>query len=90
VLGWRLLARGSLDAVVITPREVLQPRLLLNAKGLLLAHNHSSGSCEPSSEDIALTRRVKQAAFLVALDVLDHVIIGSDGAWSSLQQLGLL
>jgi DNA repair protein RadC len=90
MLGWRLLARGSLDAVVITPREVLQPGLLLNSKGLLLAHNHPSGSCEPSPEDIALTRRVKQAASLVALDVLDHVIIGSDGAWSSLQQLGFL
>ncbi|MGH9162626.1 MAG: JAB domain-containing protein [Vicinamibacteraceae bacterium] len=38
VLGWRVLARGSLDAVVVTPREILQAGLLLNAKGLLLAH----------------------------------------------------
>ncbi|MPZ21838.1 MAG: hypothetical protein GEV06_28775 [Luteitalea sp.] len=88
VLGWRLLARGTLDRAILTPREALQPALLVNASALLIAHSHPSGICDPSPEDIALTGRLKQAAALFEIELLDHLIIGVDGKWSSLQNLG--
>ncbi|MPZ21824.1 MAG: hypothetical protein GEV06_28690 [Luteitalea sp.] len=90
ILGWRLLARGTLDRAVLTPREALQPALLVNASAFLIAHSHPSGICEPSPHDIALTRRLKHAAELFEIDLLDHLIIGVDGTWSSLRNLGFL
>ncbi|MPZ21149.1 MAG: hypothetical protein GEV06_25110 [Luteitalea sp.] len=90
VLGWRLLARGTLDTAILTPREALQPALLVNASAFLIAHSHPSGVCDPSSHDIALTRRLKQAAALFEIDLFDHLVIGVDGQWSSLRNLGFL
>ena len=84
---------GSLNASMVHPREVFKATILANAAGVLLVHNHPSGSLEPSAEDRSLTRRLQDAGRLLGIDLLDHVLIapGPDGpAWRSLKELGLL
>ena len=68
--------RGTLTHTSVYPREVIKSALRHNAASLILAHNHPSGNCEPSTADIKLTDTLRQAAALVDVRVLDHFIIG--------------
>ncbi|GBE54045.1 hypothetical protein BMS3Bbin15_00195 [archaeon BMS3Bbin15] len=52
-------------------------------------HNHPTGDLEPSSEDIAITKKVKEAGELIGIDVLDHIIVG-DSAYVSLKDRGII
>jgi DNA repair protein RadC len=67
--------RGTLSHASVHPREVVKEALAWNAAGVLLAHNHPSGSPEPSDADQRLTRTLSQALGLVDIRVLDHFII---------------
>jgi DNA repair protein RadC len=62
----------------VHPREVARAALECNAAALILAHNHPSGTAEPSSADLAITRRIVDAMHLIDVRVLDHLVIGSD------------
>lgn len=75
---------GSMTAAVVHPREVFKSALLSSAAALVFIHNHPSGDPSPSSEDIALTRRLKEAGELLGIRVLDHVVIGEYGNYVSL------
>ncbi len=68
---------GSLSESVAHPREILRPALIHSAFGFVLAHNHPSGDPSPSEADRRLTRRIHEAADLLQLRLLDHVIIGA-------------
>ena len=68
--------KGTIDGANVYPREVVKRALKLNAKALILAHNHPSGIPEPSEADRAITRRLIDALGLVDIRVLDHFIIG--------------
>ena len=74
--------KGTIDGANIYPREVLKRALKLNAKALILAHNHPSGISEPSEADRAITRRLIDALGLVDIRVLDHFIIGGTESFS--------
>ena len=76
------VARGSLDTAVVHPREVLKAALLANAAGILTAHNHPSGDPTPSPDDRVLFARLRQAAEIVGLTLLDHLIMGEGQYWS--------
>src|SRR3972149_3747988 len=76
------VARGSLDPAVVHPREVLKAALLANAAGILTAHNHPSGDPTPSPDDRVLFARLRQAAEIVGLTLLDHLIVGEGQYWS--------
>lgn len=69
------LARGTLDQASVYPREIIKQALLLNAAAIIVAHNHPSGSPEPSQADQHLTQTLRQAAQLVDLRLLDHFIV---------------
>lgn len=84
------LFRGTLDGAAVYPREVVKRALFHNAAGLILGHNHPSGSPEPSDADQHITGRLKAALGLIDVRVLDHIIIGSGGACVSLARRGLL
>jgi len=76
----RLLAceemfRGTLTHTSVYPREVVKAALARNAASVMLAHNHPSGSPEPSDADLALTRALAQALALVDVRVLDHFVV---------------
>lgn len=76
------LFRGTLDHASVYPREVLKGALQQNAAAIILAHNHPSGSCEPSAADIQLTKTLKQALSLIDIRVLDHFIIANPHVYS--------
>jgi DNA repair protein RadC len=67
--------RGTLTHTSVYPREVVKAALAHNAAGVMLAHNHPSGSPEPSESDLLLTRALMQALALVDVRVLDHFIV---------------
>lgn len=67
---------GSIDGAEVHPREVVKQALRHNAAALLVAHNHPSGTLEPSAADRAITARLKQALALVDVRLLDHIIVG--------------
>ncbi|MBS3939661.1 MAG: DNA repair protein RadC [Actinobacteria bacterium] len=80
---------GSVDHTFMSPREVFRDALLHGAAALVLAHNHPSGDPEPSRDDGAVTRRLGRAGNLIGIEVLDHLVVGSD-RWVSLARLGAL
>jgi len=82
VLGVETVSIGSLNYSIVHPRECFKAALLLNAASVILAHNHPSGSLEPSAEDISLTKRMVQAGKLIGIEVLDHIIISAEGHMS--------
>jgi len=76
------IAIGSLDATVVHPREVFKEAIAALAASVILVHNHPSGNPEPSDDDLNLTKRMVQAGSLLGIEVLDHIIIGSEGYYS--------
>lgn len=71
-----VISTGSLNETVAHPRDILHPVLVRQCHGFILLHNHPSGDPTPSSADRRFTRRVKEAADLMRVDMLDHVVIG--------------
>lgn len=70
------ISDGTLDTLLVHPREVFKPAIAANAAALVLVHNHPSGDPTPSEADIKVTRDLIRAGQLLKIDVLDHVIIG--------------
>lgn len=89
VLKTRTVTIGSLDASLITPRDLFREAISANCAGVIIAHNHPSGDPTPSQEDINVSKRLIQAGQVVGIEVLDHLIIG-DGRWISLKERGLI
>jgi DNA repair protein RadC len=88
VLGLHTVSVGCLTSSLVHAREVFKPAILAGAAAVLLAHNHPSGDPEPSSEDVALTRRLVSAGQLLGIEVLDHLILGEAGRFVSLRERG--
>ena len=78
VIKYREMFRGTIDGASVHPREVVKEALAYNACAVVLAHNHPSGSAEPSRADIAITAKLKKSLQLIDVRVLVHLIIGSD------------
>ncbi len=72
------ISKGSFNATVVDPKEIIKEATLRSAASIILIHNHPSGETAPSSEDIDLTNRINQACNLVGIKVLDHIIIGKN------------
>jgi DNA repair protein RadC len=89
VVNFEVLFRGSINQAYVHPRQVVKRAIANNAASLILCHNHPSGVSEPSQADIELTRRLKDALWLVDVKVLDHLIIG-DGEPLSMAERGLI
>jgi DNA repair protein RadC len=75
-LGRVLISLGTLTATLVHPREVFKPALIASASAVIVAHNHPSGDPAPSSADISVTRSLREAAKILEIDLLDHVIVG--------------
>lgn len=76
VLGFEILATGTINAASVYPREVVKQALRAQAASVILAHNHPSGIAEPSLADRTLTNRLRDALALVDIRVLDHFVVG--------------
>jgi len=76
LLGVLNLSQGTLDTLLVHPRQVFRAAIAANAAALVLAHNHPSGDPTPSEQDIKVTRDLIRAGQLLKIEVLDHVILG--------------
>lgn len=84
-----IVSIGNLDSAPVHPREVFGPAIRRGAACVIVAHNHPSGDSTPSEEDKLVTTRLEEAARIVGIRLLDHVIIGN-GRYTSMRQLGYL
>ena len=82
VIGQRTLHIGTLMSTVVGVREVFREAVRSSAASIIVAHNHPSGSLEPSPADIAVTAKLREAGELLDIAVLDHLIIGAGGHFS--------
>lgn len=82
LIGFEKLFQGTINKTVVHPREVLKRALALNAKAMILVHNHPSGDCCPSHADRQLTQSIKALMEQVDIDVVDHLVVGGDQVYS--------
>lgn len=82
------ISHGNVNSSVVGVREVFQKALLANAVNIIMIHNHPSGDCTPSRQDVEITKRLKEAGTIVGVEVLDHIIIGE--SYCSLKEKGYL
>lgn len=82
VVGCFEVSRGTVDGAAVYPREVATRALLTNAKAVILAHNHPSGSLRPSEGDLRTTRKVKDVLTMLSVDLVDHIIIAHENYYS--------
>ena len=85
------VSRGSVSASVVDPADIVREACIHHASRVILVHNHPSGECDPSKEDLDTTNKVVQALKYVGIRVLDHVIVGkSRQNYFSFAKAGLL
>ncbi len=75
-LGRHLITLGTLDSTLVSPREVFRGAILASASALVVAHQHPSGDPAPSAADVRVTRALRDAAKILEIPLLDHVIVG--------------
>ena len=85
-----LVSLGSLSAAIVHPRETFRLAVMKATANIIIGHNHPSGDTQPSQEDILLTKRLSQAGDVLGINVLDHVIIGSEGRYFSFNDNGMI
>lgn len=84
-----IISIGTLTANLVHPREVFQPAVEYLAAGIIIAHNHPSGDPNPSEDDLKVTRQMQKVGKMMAIDLLDHIIIGNE-RYVSLKNKGLM
>ncbi len=84
-----VLSVGSINHSIMSAREIFKQALRCNAAAVILLHNHPSGNPAPSSNDIQLTLRLKEASNIMEVPLIDHIIIG-DNTYISLREKGVL
>lgn len=88
LLGEKEITRGTVNATMISPRELFLAALQFRAVHILLVHNHPSGIPEPSGDDITVTRQIRRAGEMLGITLLDHIIIG-DHCYTSMLEQGI-
>ncbi|MBF2078399.1 MAG: DNA repair protein RadC [Synechococcales cyanobacterium T60_A2020_003] len=86
VIGTQVITIGTATETLAHPRDIFREAIRQGATRLIIAHNHPSGSVDPSPEDIALTRQLLAGADLLNIPILDHLILGN-GNFASLRQI---
>lgn len=85
-IATRVVSVGLVNRTVVHPREVFADPIVDRASAVIVAHNHPSGSLEPSSEDDEVTRRLREAGALIGIEIIDHLIFNDRGFFSFLQE----
>ena len=86
VVARRTIYIGTVNSSAVRPAEVLRPAIRENAPSIIVAHNHPSGDPTPSPEDISVTRDLAAAGKLMDIELLDHLVIGHGGRFTSLKE----
>jgi len=90
VTGYHIVSHGTVSASLVHPREVFKAALLANSNSIIVAHNHPTGSLQPSEEDLNVTETLIKAGELMGVRLLDHVIVSSNGTSSLRETHGYL
>ena len=89
VLNMNVVSMGTIDACLVTGRELFKSAILSNAASVILVHNHSSGDYHPSREDKVITAKISAGGKLLGIDVVDHIIVaGNSGEYYSMRANG--
>ena len=92
--AWHRVSLGTVNESPAQPREILRPVIVAGAFGFVLMHNHPSGDPSPSRADEATTRRISEAANLLQIKLLDHIVIGEPApgrqSYFSFREAGLV
>ena len=80
---------GTVDHTAVYPREIVKRVLAFNASGIVLVHNHPSGDPTPSKGDVEMTRQIKEAVKTIKVNLIDHIIIGTNG-YTSMKGMKLI
>jgi len=89
IINSRVITIGLLNHSLVHPRETFRGAILDNASSIIVAHNHPSGSLEPSPQDIAITTQLREAGNILGIQVLDHIIVTKDH-FTSFKEKGLM
>lgn len=89
LLHYQVVFVGTVKMTMANPREILRLALRYDASHFIVLHNHPSGDPKPSREDIQTTKRLQEAASLVGIPLMDHIIIG-DNQYISLKERGFV
>ena len=89
LIGETDISKGTVNASLITPRELFIEALQKNAVSIVILHNHPSGDPTPSRNDMLTTKRIMDAGKLIGIELLDHVIIGNN-CYVSFRESGIL
>lgn len=89
MLGDEVISSGTVNASIVSPREIFMAAMKLDAVYIVIIHNHPSGDPTPSHNDIAVTKRIMLAGQLIGITLIDHIIIG-DNRFISLKDSGLM
>ncbi len=89
-LSIEIVAIGNINSCIVSPREVFKHAIISNATQIIAFHNHVSGICTPSSEDISITKRLVECGNLLGIPLLDHIIIGEEHTYLSLRENGIV
>jgi DNA repair protein RadC len=82
VMSVRVVSMGLVNKAPVHPREVFADIIAERASAVIVAHNHPSGDLSPSAEDMKITKQLKEAAAILGLSVLDHIIFSTKGYYS--------
>ncbi|WP_349945214.1 JAB domain-containing protein [Lacrimispora sp. BS-2] len=85
-IALEIVAVGGLSSCGIDPRDLFKHAILSNASKIICFHNHPSGEPMPSREDSLITGRIKEAGVLLGIELLDHIVIGSEGRYVSFRE----
>ena len=89
VVGQRVIYQGNISSAIVRPAEVLRPAVVAAVPSIVVVHNHPSGDPYPSPEDVDATAKIAEAAKLLGVELLDHVVIGRD-RFVSMAERGLV
>jgi DNA repair protein RadC len=82
VTGYHIVSHGTTSSSLVHCREVFKAAFLANSHAIIVAHNHPAGSLTPSKEDLDVTKTLIQAGELMGVNVIDHIIVSSNGLCS--------
>lgn len=85
IIGNELIQRGGVSSVNASPREIVKKAINQNAAGIIMVHNHPSGSPKPSENDLSLTLKIGQACQLMGIQLQEHIIITKSDYFSFLE-----
>jgi len=85
-----VIAKGGYNSVMATPASIFRKLITSGCSKFVLAHNHPSGTSQPSKEDIQFTKKIVDASKLLGIDLLDHIVYTYGNGYASMREMGIL